>query len=78
MLQKKYLILLFSYYFQLIFGSKETFELMHCLEELTKDRVYLNSDNAEDVSILNPNELPHAISQMPVFDWVYSVKMCNN
>ncbi|XP_052766096.1 nuclear pore complex protein Nup85-like isoform X1 [Mya arenaria] len=36
-----------------IYGRKETFELMHCLEELTKDRQFLAPDNEkEDISDL--------------------------
>ncbi|XP_060601817.1 nuclear pore complex protein Nup85-like [Ruditapes philippinarum] len=36
-----------------IYGSKETFELMHCLEELTKDRQYLSTDiDTDDLSDL--------------------------
>lgn len=36
-----------------IYGSKETFELMHCLEELTKDRQYLSPDtDIDDLSDL--------------------------
>lgn len=36
--------------FQCIYGSKETYELMHCLEELTKDRQYLSADEEINVS----------------------------
>ena len=36
---------------QCIYGSKETFDLMHCLEELTKDRQYLSTDLDTDVSL---------------------------
>lgn len=40
----------FLYVLQCIYNSKETFELMHCLEELTKDRQYLCPDSDTDVS----------------------------
>ncbi|KAL4240413.1 Nucleoporin nup85 [Mactra antiquata] len=33
---------------EIIYGSKETYELMHCLEELTKDRQYLTPDQDPD------------------------------